>query len=195
VVIPHIFRYLCLLSIPLSLALAAYVRELVRWQPAVGTAAIAAFLLLSTWQGIALTAPTRDAFAEMRQATAMLGQYPPERVASDYELVTRFVAFEGGWHWSRAIWLHSETPETRAVELRGLSSTLVVTGGARLPWYGCPRCTMNMGSLETPPSWELVGSIEGRPLTMYRQEPLRIWRVKRAGGAASDFIQIVPRSR
>jgi hypothetical protein len=154
-----------------------------------------AFLLLSTWQGVALTAPTRDAFAEMRRATAMLGQYPHDRVATDYELVTRFIAFEGGWRWNRAIWLQSETPETRTAEFRGLSNTLVVTGGARLPWYGCPRCTMNIGEIQPLPSWELVGSIEGLPLTMYRQEPLRIWRVTRTGGSASDFIQIIPRSR
>jgi 4-amino-4-deoxy-L-arabinose transferase-like glycosyltransferase len=185
VLVPHIFRYLCLLSIPLTLALAAYARELIRWRPAVGTALVAGFVVLSAWQGVALTAPTRDAFSEMRRASAMLRGFPNVRVASDYEFVTRFIAFDGGWRWNRAIWLKSESPEARGVEFRDLSDMVVVTGGARLPWYGCPRCTANIGELQPPSSWQLIGSIEGQPLTAYRQEPLRIWRVSQGAGDPS----------
>jgi hypothetical protein len=192
VLIPHIFRYLCLLSIPLVLALTAYAREIVRWQPIAGTSLVAGFVLLSVWQAILLTVPTRDAFDEMRRATALLRQYPNERVASDYELVTRFVAFDGDWKWNRAIWLHSETPEARDAELSGLSNTIVVTGGARLPWYGCPRCTMNMGDIEPPAGWQLLATLEGRPLTSYRQEPLRVWRVPRSATGASAPVQVAP---
>jgi hypothetical protein len=190
VLVPHIFRYLCLLSIPLSLALAAYARELIRWRPAVGMACVGVFLLLSAWQAVALTAPTRDAFDEMRRATAMLSRFPNDRVATDYELVTRFIAFEGGWRWNRAIWLQAESPDTRALEVRGLSNVVVVTGGARLPWYGCPRCTANLGGLEPPASWQLVGSIEGKPLTSYRQETLRIWHVPPSASSASDSVPV-----
>jgi hypothetical protein len=191
VLIPHIFRYLCLLTIPLSLALAAYARELIRWRPAVGAAFVAVFVLVSAWQAVALTAPTRDAFDEMRRATAMLSRFLNDRVASDYELITRFIAFEGGWRWNRAIWLRAESAETRALEIRGLSGVVVVTGGARLPWYGCPRCTANLGTLEPPESWQLVASIEGKPLTSYRQEALRIWHVPRTASTASDSIPVM----
>jgi hypothetical protein len=192
VVIPHIFRYLCLLSMPLVLALTAYVRELDRWRPAVGAAFVTVLIGASVWQSIALTAPTRDAFGEERRASAMLRPFPVERVASDYDFVTRFVAFDGRWKWSRAIWIQSETPETRALEFRGLHDTIVVTGGARLPWYGCTRCTANFGGLEPPPSWQLLASIEGQPVTSYRQEPLRIWRVPPSGGAATDADRASP---
>ena len=155
----------------------AYARELIRWRPAVGTALVAGFVVLSAWQAVALTAPTRDAFGEMRRVSAMLREFPNDRVASDYDFVTRFVAFDGGWRWDRAIWIHAETAEARAVEFRDLSNLIVVTGGARLPWYGCSRCTANIGEFQPPSSWQLIGSIEGQPLTVYRQEPLRIWRV------------------
>lgn len=180
VLVPHIFRYLCLLSIPLVLALTAYASALIRWRRPVGIALLAVFMVTSVRQAVALTAPTRDAFGEMRQTSAMLRQFPDERVASDYDFVTRFVAFDGGWRWSRAIWVRSESPEARALEFRGLADTLVVTGGARLPWYGCARCTANLGGLEPPATWQLLVSIEGRPLTSYRQEPLRIWRAPRS---------------
>jgi hypothetical protein len=191
VLVPHIFRYLCLLSIPLALALAGYARELVRWRPAVGLAFVAVFALVSAWQAVSLAAPTRDAFGEMRRATAMIGgKFPDARVATDYELVTRFIAFEGGWRWKRAIWLQAETPEARESELRGLSNVVVVTGGARLPWYGCPRCTANLGAIAPPSSWQLVASFEGEPLTSYRQEALRIWRVPPAAATASDSIPV-----
>ncbi len=186
VLVPHIFRYLCLLSIPLALALAAYVRELVRWRPAVGIACLAGIMLVSVWQGIALSAPTRDAFGEMRRASAMLRQLSSERVASDYDFVTRFVAFDGGWRWDRGIWVRSETPEARAKELASLGNTIVVTGGARLPWYGCSRCTNNLGAIEPPPGWQLIATMPERPLTSYRQETMRIWRAPAptTGGAA-----------
>jgi len=36
-----------------------------------------------------------------------------------------------------------------------------VTGGSRLPWYGCPRCTANLGAFRVPATWRSSGSSTG----------------------------------
>src|SRR4030095_17213945 len=86
--VPHIFRYLCAMSIPLVLALTAYVRELPRsvWSVAI----VGAFLALSVRQAGDLSWATRDAFGEQRRAIAFLQTtFPDELVVSDFGFTTR----------------------------------------------------------------------------------------------------------
>jgi hypothetical protein len=192
VLVPHIFRYLCLLSIPLCLALTAYLREVWRWRAPAGAALALGLIIVSAAQAVALTVPTRDAFAEQRRALALLGEFPDEPVWGDRDVYYRHLCL--GLHMQRldlARFLQSEEPESRRAELARIDEGVVVTGGGRLPWYGCYRCTANLGSLAVPPTWSPVASIPGAP-TLYRQEPLRIWRVSKAGSLARGLLDVVP---
>ena len=172
--VPHIFRYLTLASIPLCLALTAYVREVIRKWPPLGGGLVGLLLLLGVVQSFPLTWPSRDAFGEERRAMAVLQGFPDERVYSDADLIERYRYFWGG---KRVIEFRSETPEARARDFGAVGEGVVVTGGGRLPWYGCYPCTAWLDHYEPPPSWTLVTTFEGAPITQYRREPLRVWRV------------------
>jgi hypothetical protein len=64
---------------------------------------------------------------------------------------------------------------------------MVVTGGARLPWYGCPTCNSNLDGFVPPPTWTLVATFDDRPINDYRLEPLRVWHVSRAAARAKEL--------
>jgi 4-amino-4-deoxy-L-arabinose transferase-like glycosyltransferase/tetratricopeptide (TPR) repeat protein len=197
VVVPHIFRYLCLLSIPLCLALTAYARELVRpaprWDPALGGTLIAGFIALSIAQSIELTAPTRDAFGEGRRACRFLRGFRDDRIVSDWDFANRYQNLElARTRYDLTRGLVAQTLEARATDFRSVSEEVVVTGGARLPWYGCQRCTADLGNLPVPRGWRLLTTFEDRPLTQYRHEPLRIWRVSLAAEKARELLDGLP---
>jgi tetratricopeptide (TPR) repeat protein len=178
ILIPHIFRYLCFLSIPLVLALAAYVREVLRIGGRLGMVLVGALVVLFVQQGVALSRPTRDANGEQRRANAfLLGHFPTARFASDFHFYNRMANFDlEGRHYDRFTAIRGETPEARAEEFKRLANVIAITGGARLPWYGCIRCAANIAGIDPPVSWSLVTTLPG-DVTPYRSEPLRIWQV------------------
>ena len=184
---PHIFRYLALISIPLCLALAAYVRELYLWRRAAGVALTAALLMTAIADSVTVTGPSRDAFGDERAAVAVLRTFPDEPVSSDYHLLARFEFFAG--RSNPRIPIKSETPLARAAEFARVTEGVVVTGGGRLPWYGCSPCIADVDGFAVPPSWFLVKTFEGRPLTPYRHEPLRVWRVSQAALEAKELLE------
>jgi hypothetical protein len=186
--VPHIFRYLAFVSIPLCLALAAWLREACRWRPALGVVVIVVILGVSVAQSVAVTEPTRDAFGEQRRAIAVLRQFPDEPVVSDDHFLARIAHFE--WkdrRGERAVPLRREGAR-RAVEYAAVTESMVVTGGGRLPWYGCPTCNSNLGAFDPPRTWTLVAAFEDRPITGYRLEPLRVWRVSEASGRVQEML-------
>jgi hypothetical protein len=178
ILIPHIFRYLCFLSIPLTLALTAYVRQLLRLTGRGGVVLVGAALVLFVKQAADLSWPTRDAFSEQRLANAFLmSTFPRERFASDFGFFGRLANFDlEGRQYHRFVQIRGETEETRKPELLALEDIVVITGGARLPWYGCIRCAASIVGFKVPPTWRPVAIIP-RALTPYRRESLIIWRV------------------
>jgi tetratricopeptide (TPR) repeat protein len=189
--VPHIFRYLCFLSIPLCLALAAYWREALLAFPRLGTVALTGFLALTVVQAVALTGPTRDAFGEQRRAAALLlDRFPDEEWVSDGDFLHRarnFAHREGVL--DRVGWIRGEDPVAQARELAAVKDAVVVTGGARLPWYGCMRCATTLAGFTPPPSWRLVTAYLDAPLNRYRREPLRIWHVSEAAQHADELLR------
>ena len=186
--VPHIFRYLSFLSIPLCLALAAYLREVVAWRRAAGTACAAALLVLGVVQSVAVTRPTRDAFGDQRRAIAVLRDFPGEPVWCDGDFGVRFTSFAPNpQDAGRVRWLRSEDPVHRQAEFAAIKHGIVVTGGSRLPWYGCPRCTANLGDFHVPATWALIREFDGS-LTGYRDEPRRLWRVSAAAAEAQALL-------
>ena len=187
--VPHIFRYLCLISIPLCLALAAYLRELFRYRATAGALVTASLLIAGLVESAALTEPSRDAFGEERRAITVLGQFPDEQVWSDHAFLGRFQNFAlQARRFDLTHPILSENAQGRARELADVAEGMVVTGGGRLPWYGCWSCIPDLGSTAVPPSWTLVSTFAGKPLTFYRHEPLRIWHVSRAAETARQLL-------
>lgn len=187
--VPHIFRYLTFISIPLVLALTAWVREAWYWRPAVGVVVAAGLLVSGVVHSMTLAFPSRDAFAEERRALAVVSGFPDEQLVTDSDLASRYQHFHPKPRPYGVRFLHAETLEAREKEFAAVKKGIVVTGGGRLPWYGCYRCTADLGTLAVPPSWTLVTTFEGRPLTEYRHEPLRVWRVSAAAGEARTLLE------
>ncbi len=188
VLVPHIFRYLAFLSIPLSLALTAYLRELVLWRRPAGALCAAALLVLGVVQSVQVTRPTRDSFGEARRTIAVLREFPEEPVYCDGDFSWRLMDFAPTPQESRrSRWLRSEDPARRQAEFAAIKEGLVVTGGSRLPWYGCIRCTANVGDFQVPPTWTLIREFDA-PITGYRDEHRRIWRVSAAAAEARALL-------
>jgi len=186
--VPHIFRYLASVSIPLCLALTALLRELSRRRIVMGFVVIAVVLVTSVVQSVALTEPSRDAFGEERRANAVLRRFPDEPVMSDHHLFGRLFNF--AWNTRHAERLHpllGVTREERMREYAAFAEGMVVTGGARMPWYGCVTCNSNLDGFVPPPTWTLVAKFDDRPLGAYRLEPLQVWHVSRAAPRAKEL--------
>jgi tetratricopeptide (TPR) repeat protein len=176
-VLPQIFRYLALLPIPMCMALAAYWRELLGRRLEAAVVWLPLFVILSVLQCVAVTEPTRDAYSEQRRAIAFLRNYPDDPVAMDASFRGRFIYFELGFtHFERLRSIAGEHPAERAREYAAMTDGMVVTGGARNPWYNCFPCLGYLDNFTVPPTWSLEATLPGRR-TRYRPEPLRIWRV------------------
>jgi hypothetical protein len=188
--VTHIFRYLCFVSIPLCLALAAYLRELVRWRPVPGLAVTALLLGWSVVQSVELSWPTRDAFGEQRRANALiLSTFPDEIVWSDFGFSGRLMSFAPDRRGiTRLKEIRAENPVGQARELRTITDGVVVTGGGRLPWYGCIWCALSIAAFVPPPAWTLVTMYGAAEIGPHRLEPMRIWRVSPAVARADQLL-------
>ena len=135
---------------------------------------------------------TRDAFGEQRRAIAVLRDFPEEPVSCDDFFSFRFMSFAGSSQRARRVRVvRAEDPVRRQALFAAIKDGIVVTGGSWLPWYGCPRCTANLGAFHVPATWALIREFDG-PLTGYRAEPQRLWRVSAAAAEARALLDERP---
>src|SRR6185436_8694870 len=133
-----------------------------------------------------------DAFGEERRIVRALRAFPDDTMWLDHNLALRFANLDQApARIGRLTIVRSEAPEARAVELGVIEDGVVVTGGGRLPWYGCDNCTTNLGSIVPPSRWTLVTTWDARR-TLYRAEPVRIWRVSAAAERARQLLADTP---
>src|SRR6185369_3648273 len=98
----------------------------------------------------------RETYSEQRRAIAFLRKYPDDPVLMDVSLGGRFAYFElhfTGFERYRTI--KGEHPPERAREYAAVTDGMVVTGGARNPWYNCFPCLGYLDQLDVPPTWSL----------------------------------------
>ena len=189
--VPHIFRYLPLVSIPLCLALAAYLREGLLRHRGVGAAMTVGFVGLSIVQCVALTAPTRDAFGEQRRAIAVLRDFPEEPVWCDDFFSFRFMSFARSSQEAHRVRLVRVDDPVRQALFATIKDGIVVTGGTSLPWWGCPRCTANLGAFRVPATWALIREFDGPLTAVPRGAAASLARVgrRRRGAQAVERLQ------
>lgn len=106
----------------------------------------------------------------------------------------RFTQFGPDDGARRYVAVRSEEPAGRWREFQAARDGIVVTGGGRLPWYGCHRCTANVQGFPLPATWTLLEQLDA-PRTPYRAEPLRIWRVSDAPADAAQLLDALPEWR
>lgn len=182
----RIFRYLAQ-AVPAVYVVSAYFLDFL-WPRTIGVFAWGKGVLATVviWSALHIM-PVRfalsDAAQDIRALLTFMRSSPlgkTETIHLDawrYWIVASFMPKEFGIAWQADSYSGSE-PETRRVYLEGIRSGYVVTGGAKLPWYSNPEWHLRLGGVDFAPDkrWKLVAEYP-RPLTPWRDEPMRIWKV------------------
>lgn len=164
------------------LAAGALVQLHARWRlpAAVVFAATAAFGL---WHSIGTATLTHVSFADRRAACRELVRLARKPIHTDFQIRTGCAIEPGGVDLEVVDVASLPSPE-RTAALAALGDVYVVTGGGREPHYGCVDCIPLARELDAA-AWELLfEGPAGPPPTIWRAEPVRIWR-RRAGAGAS----------
>jgi 4-amino-4-deoxy-L-arabinose transferase-like glycosyltransferase len=181
--VPHtaqrIFRYFVVVVPPSALFLAVVIVGLRRRAPRLGGAALGAVLALELVWCEGATRVARRAFGEQREAAQYLVQLRDTPIYADGYLLSKVVRL---WFANRKPpnyhpWYGVETPAAWAERFDSVTEGYVVTGGPRLPYYGCDRCIPNLAAWTPPASWTLVKEFDPDLHPPWKVEPLRVWRV------------------
>jgi hypothetical protein len=159
---------------PLVLLLAGYFVSLqARW-PRLARIGLVGVLLYSTWVSISVASKTHEAFADRRAVAQFLATLPRKTVYSDIQLGWSIPVHAAGS--DPIVFQDLEMdPLKRRVQIAGITSGYLVTGGGREPYYGCADCIPS--ALELPPGrWRQLKEFPAptQP-TRWRREPARVW--------------------
>jgi 4-amino-4-deoxy-L-arabinose transferase-like glycosyltransferase len=188
--VPHtaqrIFRYFVVVVPPSALFVAYVIGALRQRAPWLGGAVLVAALALELVWCEGATRVARRAFGEQREAGRYLAQLRDAPVHGDGYLLSKIarLRFAGRIPANFKLWYRVESPAAWAKAFASVTEGYVVTGGPRLPYYGCRRCIPNLGGWQPPAGWTLLREFDPHPYPPWKEEPLRIWRVSSAGGAA-----------
>jgi 4-amino-4-deoxy-L-arabinose transferase-like glycosyltransferase len=184
--VQRIYRYLSPLVLPCVLFVSFFWWKLLEKSRGLFTLLFMPFVLVSLYQAYDLSYVTRDAFSDPRDAAAFISTLPQKPVHSDWHMTSYIERFRHQYKKPFLIrpLLEVEDQKARAKALHGIVSGYVVTGGARLPYYGCPHCINNIGNMDIPHHWVLLKEFD-KPLNAWREEPLRVWEVVGANSSAS----------
>ncbi|HWP66728.1 MAG TPA: glycosyltransferase family 39 protein, partial [Candidatus Limnocylindria bacterium] len=175
----HIFLY------PMILLLAGYLVALARRWPRPAGALVAALVVFGLWQGRSLALKTHVSFEDRRRAATFLATLPKKTVYSDFQINTWRAILPGEEIRQPFKELPSFRPEERRAALAQVTEGYLVTGGGREPWYGCIDCIPREDEIPNKSHWRLIKEFpeEGRPITVWRPEPLKIWEYVGPGTA------------
>jgi 4-amino-4-deoxy-L-arabinose transferase-like glycosyltransferase len=186
--IQRIYRYLAPLVLPCVLFISFFWWKLFQKSRSLFYVFYVPFILISLYHAMDLSHVTRDAFSDPRDAAAFIVTLPEKPVYSDWHITSHLERFSYGYkkpHLVRPL-LNVENDQKRVRALHAVREGYVVTGGARLPYYGCLRCINRVGGMEIPGNWILLKEFN-KPLNEWRKEPLRVWEVGRGLGKTSSL--------
>jgi hypothetical protein len=189
---PRIFRYLAQVA-PFLYIAAAYLCESVwrrgRAGRGVAVLMVATVCVFGLWETPTATEPSWDSSRDGRILSRFFREeIPGPRVAVSgdewncYRLRYMNDGLARGWRF-HCQWFEDDAQKRDF--LAAVDHGYVVTGGASLAWYSARPWVLNLEELgfEPPETWELVKQVDG-PARPWRREPLRVWRVRLAGGDA-----------
>jgi len=184
----RIFRYFVIVVPPSVIWLAYFWGKWHRLSPRTFFVAFLAYLSLSVFWCWDSTRYSRIAFGEVREALVHLkGLGDVDIYADDYFLSKYQRLMNAGNPDSRLhFWRDAETRHAWRSLFQSVSSGYVVTGGPRLPYYGCYSCIPNLGDFKPPPYWTLVKEFNREIFPPWKLEALRIWKVSSCEGLSGD---------
>lgn len=164
----HVFAH------PLVLVLAGQLVSLLRVRRRLALVLLALVLGVGLRESIRTASRTRPVFAELREAAAVVARLPPQPLWADFHFHNAMALRGLGRRDRRRTTLAANADERRA-QLAAVDAGLVVTGGAREPYYGCRACIPLASELDAG-RWRLVRAWSAPPPdTPWWREPLRLW--------------------
>lgn len=178
---PRIFRYFVIV-IPPSILFVSYFWNKLRIEHKNAFALLfGMYVILSVFWSCDSTRIARIAFGEVRSAIKYLKNLGDVDIYSDWYLISKIQRLEyaGNYNPKLHFWTNAETPEAWERKFLSVRKGYVVTGGPRLPYYGCYRCIPNMDKFTPPANWQLIKEFNKDLYPPWKTEPLRIWYVNR----------------
>ena len=186
---PRIFRYVAQISAVVYLC-GAYLLDRLwdvprRLPVHVGPLLCAGVVAFSLYETPRVAGPLVDADRDSRWLVAYLKEHAgPQRVAVYTDswrialVVSRYDGFHTAWDM-HGVGADSKTDKENFLRTAPAGS-LVVTGGATLPWYSGIDLVLSLSRIEftVPATWTLLAEYPGKT-TPWRAEPMRVWSVGR----------------
>jgi hypothetical protein len=175
----HVFVY------PMILLVTGYLVALSGRSRRLTQGLVAVLVAFGLWQGTRLATKTQVSFEDRRRACRYLATLPVRTVYADFQIDIWRVILPGEKFRQpfkdvnldiEGAALPGSNPSERRAVLEQATEGYLVTGGGREPWYGCIDCIPR--EAEVPKDrWRLIKEFpeEGRPITVWRPEPVRIW--------------------
>lgn len=181
----RIFRYMAVIVPGVYLSATYFICELLathsKRRIEIGALVLLTVVVVNLFEIPPVTYPSRDFGHEgraMDQLVASQLDQPGLDVYADQWKCMRLSAFVRPER--RGYQLHCLTAtgvEAQRAELDQIQHGLVLTGGGAMPWYGNPLKNFNISELgPRTDNWKLLFEYP-MPVTGWRTEPLRIWKV------------------
>jgi len=177
----RIFRYFVMVVPPSIIFVSYFWNKLRIHNKAIFSFLFVFYISLSVYWCQDSTRIARIAFGETRTAIKYLKNLGDVNIYSDLDFILKIERLENKGIYSPNLhfWMNAETPEAWKEKFLSVQEGYVVTGGPRLPYYGCWRCIPNLGNFIPPKNWKLVKEFNNDLYPPWKLEPLRIWYVKR----------------
>lgn len=177
--IQRIFRYFVIVIPPSIIFISYFWKKLMEKNKNLFYTIFITYIVLSVYFSYDSTKITRIAFGEVREAIKYLKTLGDVDIYSDWYFISKIDRFEVKEGYSPVLhwWMDAETPEAWKEKFSSVEEGFVVTGGPRLPYYGCYRCIPNLGKFTPPENWKLVKEFSNDLYPPWKTEPLRIWHV------------------
>jgi len=177
----RIFRYF-IIVIPSSVIFVSYFwNKILKNNKEIFIFIFSLYIILSIYWCYDSTRIARIAFGEVRGAIKYLKNLGEVDIYSDWYFISKIERLEnaGSYDPHLHFWTDAETPEAWQGKFLSVEEGYVVTGGPRMPYYGCPRCIPNLGNFNPPENWELIKEFNRDLYPPWKAEPLRIWYVEK----------------
>jgi len=179
--IQRIFRYFVIV-IPPSIIFTSYFwnKLRIKWRNAF-IVFFVVYILLSVYWCYDSTRTAKIAFGEVRVAVKYLKNLGDVDVYSDWYFVSKLqrLEYSGNYNSHFHFWANAETSEAWQEKFLSVEQGYVVTGGPRMPYYGCTRCIPNLGDFIVPENWQLVKEFNENLYSPWKIEFLKIWYVEK----------------
>lgn len=176
----RIFRYFVFVVPPSIIFISYFWSKLKDRRPVIFLFLFLPYLALSIYGCHDSTKVARTAFGETRTAIKYLLGLGDVDIYTDWYVISKIERLEFGGRYNTPrlhSWHSTETPEGWKKKFISVNEGYVLTGGPRLPYYGCYPCIPNLADFVVPDNWTLIMEFDREVYRPWKVEPFRVWLV------------------